>query len=194
MSNKLLILIDCQNDFATGTLCNSRTRIVIPHIVDKIERHDGTILAVHDTHFNQLQIDENVPLSDIKAYEFTLENSILPLHCIKLTYGWELEPHILKACEDKNQTTACFHCIDKYSIGFNDWKTHLQKYDFDEIELCGFNASSSILANAILIRTIYPNIKIYVDMNCIAGTTADDETFACHCMEKNLINVVSNLI
>jgi nicotinamidase-related amidase len=194
MNKKLLILIDCQNDFITGTLANPRAEAKIANIVKKVKEHDGIVIATHDTHFTKLQVESAWPPAEGKAYEDTMEGQILKtVHCIKLTEGWEIQKDILAACHEKNGTNGPtkFHCIDKYTFGWDGWKEYLKAFDFDEIELCGFVAGICVDSNATILRALYPNMPITVDAACTAGFGPDDEKAAYTCMKMKEINVIN---
>lgn len=80
MSRRVLVVVDMQNDFCTGSLKNNAAVAVIPFIKEKIEefRKEGSpVIYTKDTHF--------------KDYLDTPEGKSIPVpHCIKDTEGWEV--------------------------------------------------------------------------------------------------------
>lgn len=42
---KLLVVVDMQNDFITGTLANPEGQKIVPLIVERINNFDGDIIA-----------------------------------------------------------------------------------------------------------------------------------------------------
>jgi len=191
MSKKLLLLIDCQNDFITGLLANDNATDVVAEIVKKIDKHDGEIVAIHDTHFNKIQVESTWPPESGKPFEETLESKSLPLHCLKLEEGWEIEKSIRDACHKKNgHGPTRFFCCDKYSFGKIDLPNYLKAFEFDEIEICGFNATSSLLANAVILRAAYPDMKITVDGKCITDYYADAKSSALECLQAQQIELI----
>ena len=72
--NKILVVVDMQNDFLTGSLANESAVKVIPNIKREIESGKYThIIFTRDTH------DQN--------YLETQEGKRLPfVHCVKLQY------------------------------------------------------------------------------------------------------------
>ena len=192
MSKKLLILIDCQNDFITGLIANDNAKTVVSKIIKKIDKHDGEIVAIHDTHFNKIQVESTWPPESGKPYEDTLESKSLPLHCLKLEEGWEIENSIRDACHKKNGNGPTkFFCCDKYTYGKIDLPNYLKAFDFDEIEICGFNAISSVIANASILRAAYPDMKIVVDCDCITDYYANDKCVAINCLRAQQIELVN---
>ena len=193
MNKKILFVIDVQNDFIDGALANPRAAKKVPNIVEKIKNHDGIVIATHDTHFNKLQVTTGWPPEKGPAYEDSLEGKLLPVpHCIKLSKGWELEPTVLAALQEKNKDgNHTFFGVDKYTFGYHDWQHYLADFDFDEIELCGFVSSICVLANAVLLRALYPNKKIVVDANCIEDINDEGQAAAIACLRAQQIEVIN---
>lgn len=193
MQSKALFVIDVQKDFLTGALANPRAVKKLPNIVKKIKEHDGIVIATHDTHFNELQVKTNWPLeSNAVVYEESLEGQKLPVpHCIKLSEGWEIEPTVLAVMEEKNKDgLKKFFAVDKYTFGKKDWEEYLQVFEISEIEICGFVSSICVLANAIILRAIFPNMKITVDVNCIEDLDDEGQAAAIKCLKMQQIDVI----
>ena len=97
--NKVLVVVDMQNDFIDGALGTVEAENIVNPCAKLIREFDGDILVTLDTHF------EN--------YMETLEGKYLPVeHCIKGTRGWELNLQIQNALNDKNYIT-----IEKNTFG-----------------------------------------------------------------------------
>lgn len=193
MPSKALFVIDVQKDFLTGALANPRAVKKLPNIVKKIKEHDGIVIATHDTHFNELQVKTNwPPESNAVVYEESLEGKKLPVpHCIKLSEGWEIEPTVLAALEEKNANGEHhFFAVDKYTFGKKDWEEYLKFFEISEIEICGFVSSICVLANAIILRAIFPNKKITVDVNCIEDLDDEGQAAAIKCLKMQQIDVI----
>ena len=98
---RLLIVVDMQNDFITGTLANREGLVVIPNIKKKIHEYTtsteekGVVIFTKDTHYD----------AD-PAYMDTEEGKNLPVvHCIKNTEGHEIVPELQ---EEYESAKACF--------------------------------------------------------------------------------------
>lgn len=195
MANKLGILVDAQVDFITGALANKFAQAKVPNIVNKIKNWDGVIIATHDTHFNKVQVTSGWPPMEGKAYEETLEGQKLPVpHCIKLTDGWEIEKTILDELQKKNQGDKYnFHSVDKYTFGMLDLPKYIKKLDieFDEIEIWGFVSTICVLANAVILRAAFPNMKITVDASCIADLDEEGQKATILCLKRQQIDVIN---
>ena len=71
---KIVVIVDCQNDFITGSLGTPKAQAMIPRLVDKINHSsdDTYFIFTKDTHYNN--------------YLKTAEGKKLPIeHCIKNT-------------------------------------------------------------------------------------------------------------
>ena len=88
MGKKILVVIDCQNDFITGSLRNEEAIKKVPNIVKKITDNEwDEIIVTQDTHNED--------------YLETREGKNLPVvHCVKYTDGWKINEDIDKAIKD----------------------------------------------------------------------------------------------
>lgn len=197
--DKLGLLVDAQNDFITGALKNDFAKAKIPNIVNKIKHWDGAIIATHDTHFNKLQCQSNWPPVDGgMPYEETLEGSKdghgIPVHCIKLTEGYEIQKDILAELQKKNEDGKhLFFSVDKYTFGKIDLPEYIKSLniEFNEIEIWGFVSTICVLANAIILRAAFPNMKITVDASCIADMDEEGQKAAILCLKRQQIDVIN---
>lgn len=180
MKNKLLIVVDMQNDFVTGSLANLAAEKIIPNIVEKLKAKDYTYLIfTRDTHQ--------------KNYLETQEGKNLPVeHCIEGTKGWEIIPEL-------QEFTKNAFIIDKPTFGYKDWKAKLnelfddennQPGDFpEEIELCGTCTSVCVSTNATILKSFYPEMPISVDSSCCACLNEDTHNAALTVMKTQQIFV-----
>lgn len=179
--NKLLIVVDMQNDFVTtGPLANPAAEKIIPNIVEKLKAKDYTYLIfTRDTHH------EN--------YLETQEGKNLPyVHCIEGTKGWEIVPEL-------QEFTKGAFMVDKPTFGYKDWKDKLDELfnnennhpgDFpEEIELCGTCTSICVAANATILKSLYPEMPISVDSSCCACLNEDTHNAALTVMKTQQIFV-----
>ena len=99
---KILIVVDMQNDFVTGSLANQTALEVIPFIKSEIESGKySRVLFTQDTHYDN--------------YLETQEGKNLPVkHCIFGTKGWDVVDELKEYVTDTNS-------IQKTTFGFNGW-------------------------------------------------------------------------
>ena len=178
--NKLLIVVDMQNDFVTGSLANPNVQAIIPNIVDKLKAKDYSYLIfTRDTHQ--------------KNYLETQEGKNLPVeHCIEGTKGWEIVPEL-------QEFTKNAFIVDKPSFGYKDWQKKLnelfddennQPGDFpEEIELIGTCTGICVQSNAVILKSIYPEMPISVDSKCCACLNEETHNAALTVMKTQQIFV-----
>ena len=78
----VLVVIDMQNDFLTGSLKAREGENLLKRVVEKVEDFDGEVVYTLDTHYDD--------------YLSTNEGKNLPIeHCIKGTWGHDI-PEELK--------------------------------------------------------------------------------------------------
>lgn len=181
MSNRVLVVVDMQNDFCTGSLANEAAVAVIPAIKAKIEefRKEGLpIIYTKDTHG--------------KDYLETPEGKSIPVeHCIKGSVGWEIVNELAPAENDliieKNEfgwdgpwSGAIASAID----GDNEDKD-LKETALEDVivEMTGTCTDICVISNAEPIAKI-PGVKVVIHANCCAGLTPEKHDEALKTMEN----------
>ena len=176
--NKILIVIDAQNDFISGALGNPTCEPVVEYIVKKVkEYHDNEeqVIFTYDTH------DE--------AYLYTLEGKKLPVpHCIYRTEGWRIDQRIRSEMNDWEDVD-----VHKKTFGYIDWKPLLYKAIKDDtvIELVGFDSDICVVSNGLILRASFPNNRIIVDAKGCWGTTKEKHNAALDVMESCQIEIIN---
>ncbi|MDE6426466.1 MAG: cysteine hydrolase [Ruminococcus sp.] len=166
---KVLIVVDMQNDFTTGTLGNTETSAVVDRVADYInkfraENPDGKIIATLDTHY------EN--------YMETQEGKNLPVpHCIRGTDGWKLIPEIDKILDD------CIK-LEKITFGAVDLPFAVGRDEIiDEIQFIGVCTDICVISNAMIIKSAFPEVPVKVIADCCAGVTPESHRTALDAMK-----------
>jgi nicotinamidase-related amidase len=167
---KVLIVVDMQNDFLTGTLANPYAQAIVPNIKKKIaeyrERGDK-VYFTRDTHRSN--------------YLETNEGKHLPVeHCLFGTKGWEI-------CDELDDKT-CLH-INKRSFGYTHWDEWLDE-NVKSIEICGTCTSICVVSNAVIIKSLFREAELVVDANCCACVTPESHKHALEVMKMCQINVI----
>lgn len=186
--NKLLVVVDMQNDFIDGSLGSAEAQSVVPRVVEKIKNIDKAntlVLLTKDTHYTD--------------YLNTLEGKMLPVaHCVENTPGWcinkeissvvDKTPGYLKYSSDKIINSRIY----KNTFGSDDLREFLLTYnDIDEIEFCGLCTDICVVSNVLMTRQTLPNTKITVDASCCAGVTPEKHKAALEVMKSCQINVIN---
>lgn len=172
---KILVVIDMQNDFIDGALGTGEAQQIVGKVVEKIECHEGgRIFATRDTH------GEN--------YLETSEGRYLPVpHCIKGTEGWEIRPEIAERLSRKGAEV-----IDKPAFGSEALAERLYELaekEETEIELVGLCTDICVVSNALLLKAKLPETVIRVDASCCAGVTPESHDAALLTMKMCQIEV-----
>lgn len=172
---KILVVIDMQNDFVDGALGTEQAQAIVPGVVQKIESYAGKkVFATRDTH------GEN--------YLHTQEGKNLPVpHCIKGTKGWEIQAQVADAL-----SRVGAELIDKPTFGSEMLAQRLweigQKEE-TEIELVGLCTDICVVSNALLLKAKMPETVIKVDASCCAGVTPESHDAALLTMKMCQISI-----
>ena len=165
--NKTLIVVDMQKDFIDGALGTKEALAIVDNVKAKIaeyEKQGGQIIFTRDTHqTNYLETNEgkNLPVE----------------HCIEGTDGWELW--------DGLDVPGAIY-INKPTFGYLGWK----EFDLQEVELVGLCTDICVVSNALLIKAMYPEIKVKVDASCCAGVTPESHVAALTTMRMCQVEVL----
>lgn len=178
MSKKCLVIVDMQNDFIDGSLANKSAAEIVPVIVEEIYSGEYKhIVFTQDTH------TEN--------YLNTPEGKALPVeHCIRMTEGWDVNDKFLEAVMLE---TDNFSFFEKPTFGSLGLLSHIQAMgDFDEIVMCGTCTDICVISNALILKTLKPDLNITVLGYACAGVTPEKHEAALNVMESCQINVKRN--
>ena len=170
---KVLLLIDLQNDFVTGSLGTVEAQSIIPNVVKLINSWQDEIYVTRDTHY------EN--------YLNSFEGQRLPVeHCIMGTQGWDLHPEIDRALNGRKVTI-----IDKPTFGATKL-LELFSYDTD-FTVVGLCTDICVISNVLLLKAKYYFDNITVIENCCAGVTPEKHKAAIEVMKSCQINVIPSI-
>ena len=171
---KILIVVDMQNDFIDGALGTKEAVSIVPKVEEKIRSFEGKVLFTRDTH------EEN--------YMQTQEGRLLPVpHCIKGSDGWQIRPEL----EALRKEAA----IDKPTFGSTALGQLLKEENetnpIKEITLIGLCTDICVISNALLIKAFLPETPIKVDASCCAGVTPQSHSNALSAMKSCQIEVIN---
>lgn len=172
---KLLIVVDMQNDFVTGTIGTPEAQAIVPRVVEKVDKAD-VVLFTMDSH------TEN--------YLEKQEGRFLPIpHCIIGTEGREIIPQLAGRVDDFNVFTKMqFACRDL--IG--EVSDFLKFNSLDGVELVGVCTDICVISNALLLKAFFPELPISVDASCCAGTTPANHQAALNVMRACQIYITGD--
>ncbi|MDI9518570.1 MAG: isochorismatase family cysteine hydrolase [Bacillota bacterium] len=168
---KVLVVVDMQNDFVSGSLASSEAKLIVDNVVNKIKNFDGKVLYTKDTHGDD--------------YLETMEGKKLPVkHCIKDTWGWEIIDEIKPLIEGG--------VIEKPTFGSEKLIEELKKIEnIESVEIVGLCTDICVISNALLIKASFPEVKIVVDASCCAGVSVESHTNALNAMKVCHIDIIN---
>lgn len=164
--NKVLVVVDLQNDFVSGALGTPEAQAIVPKVVEKIREFPGDVYFTQDTHGED--------------YLDTQEGRMLPVkHCIRGTWGWQLAEPV----EEVRRSTP----LEKDTFGsrgLGDVLRARDRYDggVEEICLVGLCTDICVISNVLLLKAFLPETKITVDASCCAGVTPESHKRALDAM------------
>ena len=178
---RLLVVVDYQNDFVDGALGFKGADKIAPRIVELIKEfraNKDEVVFTYDTH------DED--------YINTNEGKYLPApHCIKGTKGWELHPSI----KGLVGSSKVFY---KHDFGSKELGHYIEENNFDEIYLCGLVSDICVFANALIAKASaspYAKIKVVRDATSSFDLDMQEKAFdVLKHLHMEIIQAVINLI
>lgn len=165
-----LIVVDMQNDFISGSLGSDRAAAIVPAVVDKVRKFDGTVIFTRDAH--------------TEKYLRTLEGRKLPVeHCIRGTAGYEI-------CDELKPYADTV--VDKPSFGSLELPEVLKRgrSRVEKIELCGLCTDICVISNAMILKAAFPETDIVVDSACCAGVSEESHRNALAAMKAVQIDII----
>ena len=169
---KLLVVVDMQEDFISGSLGTQEAQAIVPAVVEKIAAFAGDVVYTRDTHTEE--------------YLNTAEGKKLPVvHCVKDTPGWQIHPEVWAAGQGKTAAV-----IDKPTFGSLELADFAAAGGYEAIELVGLCTDICVISNALILKTAFPEADIIVRRNCCAGSTPEKHEAALQVMASCQIDVI----
>ncbi len=172
--NRVLIVVDMQNDFIDGSLGTKEAMSIVPGVVRRIAEFDGPVIFTKDTH------DAN--------YLSTLEGVNLPVqHCVKGTDGWRLNSSVEKVCLDRRAVG-----VEKDTFGAKELPRAIEENcpGVKQIELVGLCTDICVISNAMLLKAFFPNADVSVNSALCAGVTPERHSTALEAMKNCQITIL----
>jgi len=174
---KVLVVVDMQNDFISGSLGTEEAQAIVPKVVAKIKAYESQgqkVIYTRDTH--------------TEDYLQSAEGKKLPVeHCIIGEWGWQLEKRLQEGLSPEAMI------IDKETFGSTQLasiiKELAEKEPELEVELVGLCTDICVISNALMIKAFAPEIAISVDSSCCAGVTPESHENALKAMTMCQIDI-----
>lgn len=181
--SNILVVVDYQNDFVTGSLGFPAAKAIENALSDKIKSHwdnGGTVIFTYDTH------GEN--------YLNTVEGNNLPIeHCIRGTDGWSLHGKVQEMHDFGVVNHKQYFDIFKNTFGslmltevINKIKAECGCEEKDiNIEFCGVVSNICVISNAIIAKSTVPEANISVNSKLCKSNDPE--------MEQKAFDILRNL-
>ncbi len=169
----ILIVVDMQNDFVSGSLAAPGAVDIVAPIKEKVLSFIGDVIFTRDTHQSDYLLRE--------------EGKNLPvIHCVKNTPGWEIVPEL----RNLREVTV----IDKPTFGSVELGETLRKMDKEErirnITLLGLCTDICVISNALLLKAFLPDAHIIVDASLSRGVSEKSHQTALEAMKSCQIEII----
>ncbi|MCL2416090.1 MAG: cysteine hydrolase [Defluviitaleaceae bacterium] len=173
---KVLIVVDMQNDFITGSLGTPEAEKIVCGVAERIKNSlNEMVIFTQDTH------NEN--------YLDTPEGKKLPvMHCIEETHGWQIEESIVSVIPPN-----AIHIFFKKPIfGSVEMAEFLKerRAEIESIEILGLCTDICVVSNAIILKNYLPEIPIAVNAALCAGVTPQSHQEAVNTMMMCHIDII----
>lgn len=184
---KVIIVVDMQNDFITGSLGSPEAVEVKNKMIKYLREQDYNntkVIFTMDTHRED--------------YLESYEGKKLPIpHCIFDTEGWKINEELYDSVPADSKDTQFKQTFGSLDLTETVMDTILNAYlesdtenFLDEIEIVGVCTDICVISNALILRAYYPNTRIKVISELCAGTSKEAHNAALMVMNSCQIDIV----
>ena len=191
--NRMLIIVDPQIDFTTGSLATAKGPEAMDRLAQAIDNgvlgKYAWVIVTQDAHpANHCSFVEN--------------GGVFPPHCVQGTEGMNVYPPLKKAIDAANH--GCLHYMTKgdladkeeFSIfqnarsGEKLSRTIVEDERFVGIDICGIATDYCVYETTKDLMAIYPAKQIRIVTNCLAAVD-DNDTKLADLMKENGIEGIT---
>lgn len=172
----VLVVIDIQNDFLTGSLKTREGENLLKRVVEKVEDFDGEVVYTLDTHYDD--------------YLSTNEGKNLPIeHCIKGTWGHDI-PEELKMTKSFEGSKK----FEKNTFASVELGEYLKKLDEEEgigdIYFLGLVTDICVVSNILLVKGFLPEKNIYLYKDLTEGLTDEKKKSTLDVLDSCQVKII----
>lgn len=190
LPNRLLIIVDPQIDFTTGSLATAKGPAAMDYLAKALNegawKNYGWIIATQDAH----------PKNHCSFVE---QGGVFPPHCVQGTEGMNIYPRLLKVLDGLmgNGSNIQVHFMEKgdladkeeFSIFQNEHSGEklrhvIENEKFEGIDICGIATDYCVYETTKDLMAFYPAKKIRIVTNCLAAVD-DNDTKLADLMKEN---------
>ena len=190
LPNRLLIIVDPQIDFTTGSLATAKGPASMDYLAQALNegawKNYGWIIATQDAH----------PKNHCSFVE---QGGVFPPHCVEGTEGMNVYPSLLKVLDGLmgNGSNIQVHFMTKgdladkeeFSIFQNErsgekLRRTIEELGFEGIDICGIATDYCVYETTKDLIAFYPANKVRIVTNCLAAVD-DNDTKLADLMKEN---------
>lgn len=176
---QILVVVDMQNDFVTGSLANPAAEAIVQPIADYVAeaRKNGSIIAwtldTHDDEYMASQEGKNLPIP----------------HCLKGKKGHDLAKPLQIQEGDLVFEKPSFGSLELGKKLATLAKQNPQKPL--EVEFVGPCTDICVVSNVLLVKAFVPEAVVSVHANLCAGLTPQKHQAALDIMESCQVKILN---
>ena len=188
LPNRMLIIVDPQIDFTTGSLATKNGPAAMDNLAKKLSegawKNYGWIIVTQDAHpANHCSFVEN--------------GGVFPPHCVQGTEGMNVYPALQEVLNALTQNIPDIHYMQKgdlaekeeFSIFQNEksgekLSTIIKELGFEGIDVCGIATDYCVYETTKDLMAFYPANQIRIVTNCLAAVD-DNDTKLADLMKEN---------
>ena len=190
--NRMLIIVDPQIDFTTGSLATAKGPEAMDRLAQAIDN------GVLDKYTWVIVTQDAHPTNHCS---FVDNGGVFPPHCVQGTEGMNVYPPLKKALEDSQfseyhyMTKGDLADKEEFSI-FQNAKSGekltctIKEVDFKGIDICGIATDYCVYETTKDLMAFYPAKQIRIVTNCIAAVD-DNDTKLADLMKENGIEGIT---
>lgn len=174
MKKKVLIVVDMQEDFVSGSLGTKEAQAIVPCVAEK-----PPILM-------ERSFSPSIPMGLITSKRRKAGSFLCP-HCIKGTAGHRLVPELENLAERLGAEK-----VEKEAFGSLALAGKLEKVrdTIESVELVGLCTDICVVSNALIINAALPEVPVLVDSHCCAGVTPHSHGAALETMRSSQVKIL----
>ena len=185
LPNRLLIIVDPQVDFTTGSLATANGPQAMDYLAKKLDegawKNYGWIIVTQDAH----------PKNHCSFVE---QGGVFPPHCVQATEGMNVYPSLLKSLDGLmgNGSNIQVHFMQKgnladkeeFSIFQNEQsgeklRRTIEEFEhFEGIDICGIATDYCVYETTKDLIAFYPAKQVRIITNCLAAVDESDTKLA----------------
>ena len=190
LPNRLLIIVDPQVDFTTGSLATKNGPAAMDYLAKKLSedawKNYGWIIVTQDAHPSN-------------HCSFVEQGGVFPPHCVRDTEGMNVYPSLQTVLNDimGNGCNMQIHFMQKgdladkeeFSIFQNEQSGNklrqvIEKEGFEGIDVCGIATDYCVYETTKDLIAFYPAKQVRIVTNCLAAVD-DSDTKLADLMKEN---------